>query len=92
MSQLKSDLAEVLRSKGQCQSRLKAAENELDKLRLKHKADSKLIKELYAERAILQTKVKDRDEELKGKAKLLEVHRHRSSYVVHTKMCTGRSR
>lgn len=78
MGQLKSDLAEALRSKGQCESRLKAAENELDKLRLKNKTDTKLVKELYAERAVLQTKVKDRDEELRGKAKLLEVYMHRS--------------
>jgi chromosome segregation ATPase len=71
--QLKSDLAEALRAKGQLQSRLKFAEDELDKLRVKTKTDTKLIKDLYAERAGLITKVKDRDEELKGKAKLLEV-------------------
>lgn len=74
--QLKSDLAEALRSKGQLQSRLKAAEDELDKLRLKSKIDFKAVKDLTAERAALIIKVKDRDEELKGKAKLLEVLRH----------------
>ncbi len=34
------------------------------------------MKDLIAERAVLITKVKDRDEELKGKTKLLEVHKH----------------
>jgi hypothetical protein len=71
--QLKSDLAEALRAKGQLQSRLKVAEDELDKLRLKSKLDTKAIKDLTIERAALIIKVKDRDEELKGKAKLLEV-------------------
>jgi hypothetical protein len=79
VAQLKSDLAEALRSKGHLQSRLKVAEEELDKLRIKSKADTKLIKDLYAERAVLQTKVKDRDEELRGKAKLLEVCIHNLS-------------
>lgn len=76
MIQLKSDLAEALRAKGQLQSRLKVAEDELDKLRLKSKTDAKVIKDLYTERAALIIKVKDRDEELKGKAKLLEVPYH----------------
>ena len=78
VAQLRSDLAEALRSNGQFQSRLKAAEDELEKLRVKTKVDSKAIKDLYAERSVLVTKVKDRDEELKGKAKLLEVCIHES--------------
>lgn len=73
MAQLKSDLAEALRSKGQLQSRLRVAEDELEKLRTKSKADNRIVKDLHAERAVLMTKVKDRDEELRGKAKLLEV-------------------
>lgn len=71
--QLKIDLAEALRAKGQFQSRLKVAEEELERSRSKIKADAKLIRELTSERAVLAIKVKDRDEELKGKAKLLEV-------------------
>ena len=43
------------------------------KLRAKGKSDGKLIHELSRERASLAQKVKDRDEELKGKAKLLDV-------------------
>lgn len=72
-AQLKIDLAEALRAKGQLQSRLKIAEEELERNKTKMKADTRLIKELFSDRAALAIKVKDRDEELKGKAKLLEV-------------------
>lgn len=72
-AQLKADLAEALRSNGQLQSRLKAAETELVKTKAQNKSDSKLIKDLSTERAVLSQKVRDRDEEIKGKAKLLEV-------------------
>lgn len=71
--QLRSDLAEAIRSKSQLQSRLKTAEAELTKLRAKTKADSESIKELSSLRNVLTLKVKDRDEELRGKAKLLDV-------------------
>jgi hypothetical protein len=55
---------------------LRVAEDELEKLRLKSKTDAKIIKDLSADRTALIIKVKDRDEELKGKAKLLEVPTH----------------
>jgi len=71
-AQLRRDLAEALRSRGQLQSRLKLAEEDLETLRLKSKLDTKIIKDFAAERAVLVVKVKDRDEELRGKAKLLE--------------------
>ncbi|TVY84221.1 Autophagy protein, partial [Lachnellula suecica] len=69
---IRSDLAEALRSNGQLQSRIKIAEAELVKLRAKGKSEGKLIEELAKERASLAQKVKDRDEELRGKAKLLD--------------------
>jgi len=69
---LKRDLAEALRSKGQLQGRLKSAEEELQKLKIKTAADAKLIRSLVSEKTTLVTKVRDRDEELRGKAKLLE--------------------
>ncbi|KAH8801569.1 autophagy-related protein 16 [Xylogone sp. PMI_703] len=71
-AQLRSDLAQALRSNGQLQARLKTAEAELVKLRAKTKADSELVKELSGLRATLTQKVRDRDEELRGKAKLLD--------------------
>ncbi|KAI0593928.1 autophagy protein 16 [Biscogniauxia sp. FL1348] len=66
------DLAEALRSKGQLQSKLRAAEDELQKLRSKTRADAKRIADLVAERNALTSKLKDRNEELVGKNKLLK--------------------
>jgi hypothetical protein len=66
-------LAEALRSNGQLQARTKAAEAELVKLKAKSKSDRKLIEDLSKERAFLSQKLKDRDEELRGKTKLLDV-------------------
>jgi chromosome segregation ATPase len=66
-------LAEALRSNGQLQARAKAAEAELGKLKTKIKSDGKLIEDLSKERAFLSQKLKDRDEELRGKKKLLGV-------------------
>jgi hypothetical protein len=81
---MRSDLAEALRSKGQLQSRLKAAEAELERVKTKNKSDTRLIKDLSGERVVLITKVRDRDEELRGKAKLLDVW---SSYCESKSEC-----
>ncbi|PTB66516.1 autophagy protein 16 [Trichoderma citrinoviride] len=72
IAQLRLDLAEALRSKGVAEVRLRAAEEELDKLRLKTKQDARTIKDLTAERSLLATKVHDREYELKEKRKLVE--------------------
>ncbi|KAI1484693.1 autophagy protein 16 [Biscogniauxia mediterranea] len=69
---MRLDLAEALRSKGQLQSKLRAAEDELQKLRSKTRADAKRIADLIAERNALTSKLKDRNEELVGKNKLLK--------------------
>ncbi|KFY09192.1 hypothetical protein V491_08345 [Pseudogymnoascus sp. VKM F-3775] len=71
IAQVKSDLAEALRAKGQLQRRLKVAEETLEGLKARAKADSTLIRDISAERAQLILKVRDRDEELRGKAQLL---------------------
>ncbi|KAI0180813.1 autophagy protein 16 [Hypoxylon sp. FL1284] len=70
--QTKLELAEALRSKGQLQSRLKAAEDELRRLRSKTKVDAKRIGDLTAERNALMGRLKDRNEELVGKNKMLK--------------------
>jgi regulator of protease activity HflC (stomatin/prohibitin superfamily) len=62
-----------LRANGQLKSRIAAAEKELVALRAKAKTDAKLVQDLTKERAVLAQKVRDRDEELKGKAKFLVV-------------------
>lgn len=71
--QLRSELAEALRSNGQLQTRVKAAEAELLKLRAKTKTDSRNIEELERERIALSRKIRDRGDEHKVKGKLLEV-------------------
>lgn len=70
--QLRHDLTEALRSKGQLQSRLKTAEMELKKLRTKSRVDDKRISDLTVERNALMLKSKDRNEELAGKNKMLK--------------------
>ncbi|CAK7242331.1 MAG: autophagy protein 16, interacts with Atg12p-Atg5p [Sporothrix thermara] len=71
-AQLRVDLAEALRSQGKFQARLKAAEEELETLRTKARSDARTIRNLTAERNALAIKVRDRDEELRGKSKLVE--------------------
>jgi chromosome segregation ATPase len=68
---LRLDLAEALRSQNQFQHRLQVAEEELTRLRAKTTADSKALRELTAERKLLATKLRDREEELRVKSKLV---------------------
>ncbi|PHH77863.1 hypothetical protein CDD80_133 [Ophiocordyceps camponoti-rufipedis] len=72
VAQLRLDLAETLRSKGVAETRLRAAEAELGKLRSQAKTDGRAIKELSADRTALTLRVKDREHELREKRKLLE--------------------
>ncbi|MCJ1363614.1 hypothetical protein MMC16_002721 [Acarospora aff. strigata] len=69
---LRHDLVEAQRSKAELHVNLKVVTDELQKLSIRSKAESKRINELVAEKAVLTTRLKDRDDELKGKAKLLE--------------------
>jgi hypothetical protein len=72
-AQIRGELAEALRSNGQLQVRIKVAEAELVRLKAKSKSEGKLIENLSKDRAFLSQKLKDRDEELRGKTKLLDV-------------------
>ncbi|OPB46714.1 autophagy protein 16 [Trichoderma guizhouense] len=72
VAQLRLDLAEALRSRGVAETRLRTAEEELEKLRSKTKQDSKAIRDLTGERTALATKVNDREYELREKRKLVE--------------------
>ncbi|KAH0561993.1 hypothetical protein GP486_003303 [Trichoglossum hirsutum] len=69
---LRLDLAEAQRSKGQLQVQLKATSEELEMLKHKSDREGRAIVQLSVERATLATRIRDRDEELKGKSKLLE--------------------
>ncbi|KAI1331176.1 autophagy-related protein 16 [Xylariaceae sp. FL0255] len=70
--QLRLDLAEALRGRGQAQTRLRAAEAELATLRSKTKVDAKRLSDLTSERNALTARLRDRNEELSGKNKLLK--------------------
>ncbi|PGH36940.1 hypothetical protein GX50_00175 [[Emmonsia] crescens] len=68
----RQDLSEAQRSRTELVDKLSKTSAELEKLRRKTNADARRIEALVAERALLLTRVKDRDEELRGKAKLLD--------------------
>ncbi|OAQ99570.1 hypothetical protein LLEC1_03383 [Akanthomyces lecanii] len=71
-AQLRHDLAEALRSKGTTEARLRAAEEELARLRARTKDDARSVRDLAADRTTLTTRLKDREYELREKRKLLE--------------------
>ncbi|KAK6077836.1 Autophagy protein 16 [Seiridium cupressi] len=72
IAQLRLDLAEALRAKGQLQTKFKNADAELQKLRSKNKVDDKRIHDLTTERNSLTSKLRDRNEEVVGKTRLLK--------------------
>lgn len=71
MARLRLDLAEAIRARGQFNARLQAAEDELTRLKTKTTADAKTLRELTAERRLLTIKLRDREEELRAKNKLV---------------------
>ncbi|KAH6849897.1 autophagy-related protein 16 [Chaetomium sp. MPI-CAGE-AT-0009] len=71
VARLRLALAEALRSKGEFQQRLEAAEAELARLGTKTAADSRTLRNLTAERRTLTFKLRDREEELRVKNKLV---------------------
>lgn len=73
LAKARQDLSEAQRSKTVMQSRLDSISDELQTLKLQSQRDSKRIRELTSEKATLSIRMRDQDEELKGKAKLLEV-------------------
>jgi chromosome segregation ATPase len=66
------------------QARLTELSTELEKLRKRSTQDGRRIHALESEVTHLQMRVKDRDAELKGKAKLLEACH---SFVRHAATC-----
>ncbi len=73
ISRIRQDLSEAQRSKGEMQAQLQQLSEDLRDLKAQSRADSKRINELTTERNALVTRTRDRDEELRGKAKLLMV-------------------
>ncbi|MCJ1375753.1 hypothetical protein MMC20_006990 [Loxospora ochrophaea] len=72
LAKVREDLAEAQRGRGELLSRLTTLTSEFEKLKLRAKSESKRCSELASERASLAKKMKDRDEELRGKTKLLD--------------------
>lgn len=70
---VRQDLSEAQRGRGLMETRLQSVTEDLQKLKIQTSLDSKRIGELLKEKATLTTGMRDRDEELRGKAKLLEV-------------------
>ena len=70
---MRQDLSEAQRSRGLMETRLQSVTEELQKLKIQSSLGKKRIGELSKEKATLTTGMRDRDEELRGKSKLLEV-------------------
>lgn len=85
-------MAEAQRSRVHLQTRVTSYTDELEQLRAKVTLDTRRIHELTLERNTLAMKVRDRDAELKGKAKLLEVSRPRAYRAAGTTTLSDRHR
>ncbi|KAJ9210115.1 hypothetical protein DTO166G4_8305 [Paecilomyces variotii] len=68
----RADLSAAQRSRAELQEQLSRTSAELDKLKKKSVQDSRRITTLEGERTHLTLRLKDRDAELRGKAKLLD--------------------
>jgi chromosome segregation ATPase len=71
-AQLRVDLGKAQQERADLQARLDRTMKELEKLRSRSKADNKRITQLTSELSHLSVRVRDRDEESRGKAKLLD--------------------
>ena len=72
LSRLRADLASTQRSRAALQSQLAPLSAQLATLQAQTSRDAKLITVLSREKSLLERRVKDRDEEIKGKARLVE--------------------
>ncbi|KAL8852373.1 MAG: hypothetical protein Q9221_002757 [Calogaya cf. arnoldii] len=87
LGQIQKELSEAQRSRGTLQSRLQDASDGLQKSKLQSALNKKRLDELGSEKAALARRLKDRDEELRGKAKLLEdVHDETVSLTLQLNM------
>ena len=72
-NEIKQDLVEAQRARSDLEANMGEMKREVERLRTASRMDGKALGELAAEKSSLLTRLRDRDEELKGKAKLLEV-------------------
>lgn len=73
IAKVRQDLGEAQRSRGLMETRLHNVTEELNKLKIQSSLDTKRISDLTKEKGTLATGMRDRDEELRGKTKLIEV-------------------
>ena len=71
-AQYRSDLGKAQQERAELQARLGHTTKELDKVKSRSKVDSRRIAQLTSELGQLSVRVRDRDEESREKAKLLE--------------------
>lgn len=73
LNSTRADLSEAQKARSELQERLDHTNSQFEKLRKKNSQDTRRLNALDQERLQLQLRLKDRDEELRQKAKLLEV-------------------
>ncbi|MCJ1478796.1 hypothetical protein MMC13_007480 [Lambiella insularis] len=84
---VRQNLVDAQRNREELETHLRMATNDLEKLQLKSKAEREHVNKLTAEKTALTKKLKDRDEELRGKSKLLEsVHDETLSLTIELNM------
>jgi chromosome segregation ATPase len=72
LSQIRQDLATAQQDRAELQTRLDIVTKELEALKSKSKIDTKRISQLSAGVTQMTVRLKDREEELRGKTKLVE--------------------
>jgi peptidoglycan hydrolase CwlO-like protein len=72
-AQTQADLIKAQKARGELSKRLEEVNEELGKLQVRSKDEGKQLAQLISERTLLSTKLKDRDEELRGKTRLINV-------------------
>ncbi|KAL9588478.1 MAG: hypothetical protein Q9203_002718 [Teloschistes exilis] len=93
LSETRRDLIEAQRSRALLQTRVEDASTSLQRLKLQSSVAKKRLEELTQEKVVLSQRLRDRDEELRGKAKLLEdVHDETVSLTLQLNMAEDRAR
>ena len=72
LSQIRQDLTKAQQDRGELQTRLDVVTKELEMLKTKSKVDTKRINQLSAGVTQMTVRLRDREEESRGKAKLVE--------------------
>ncbi|KAL9575995.1 MAG: hypothetical protein Q9212_007487, partial [Teloschistes hypoglaucus] len=72
LASTRRDLIEAQRSRALLQTRVDDASTSLQRLKLQSSVERKRLEEVTQEKLVLSQRLRDRDEELRGKAKLLE--------------------